>query len=160
MGRNRRRRRPPTARRGPARPTPRGPALPPPSDVGHHVVTEREMNAEVEDPRGGAQKSRLVGGDLNTVVGKEAGTKRLEEGLPGKEPHMGDVATVDGEAGTRIRSGVEELGGPAAEEDLDTTGSRVGEKKRKDHEAGGVEAGPKRAELEKRARVSRGRPGT
>ena len=54
MGRNRRRRRLPTARRGPARPTPRGPALPPPSGVGHHVVTEREMNAEVEDPRGGA----------------------------------------------------------------------------------------------------------
>ena len=39
-----------------ARPSPavRGPAPPLPIGVGHHVITEREMDAEVEGPRGGA----------------------------------------------------------------------------------------------------------
>ena len=86
-------------------------------------------------------------------MGKEAGAKRLEEGLPGKEPHVGDVTTVGGEARTWARSGVEEFRRPTTEEDLERARAWRGEKIRNDHEARGVEAGPKRAELEKGARA-------
>ena len=100
----------------------------------------------------------MVGGDFNAVVGKEASTKRLEEGLSGKEPHMGDMV-ADKMAGAQTWGRVEELGRAVAEEGLGDWQGGLGEEVREDHEAGGIKAGPERAKLEEGAWTP-GRRGT
>ena len=98
----------------------------------------------------------MVGGDFNAVVSKEAGAEGLEEGLPRKEPHVGDMV-ADEMAGAQTWRRVEELRRAVAEKGLGDWQGGLGEEVGEDHEAGGVKAGPERPELEEGARTPGGR---
>ena len=98
----------------------------------------------------------MVGGDFNAVVGKKAGAEGLEEGLPRKEPHMGDVV-ADEMAGAQAWGGGGGLRRAVAEKGLGDWQGRLGEEVGKDHEAGGVKARPERPELEEGAWTPRRR---